>query len=451
MKKEPLAFMEEKASKKNPKKSIATSWGGNELIQEEREILGAKSTVYTLGGGAWILHDKIKLSAASIEIIGEDAIQGNLKSGVRVDDVENRIVLRSGKGVYDKFKETIILRERPILTHRNKENQITKITAPNIIRYLGELKTVFEKGVIIDNKEFLVIGDSAVYLEKEDRINMENYPYIFGKNRFLTGDILYYNSESKDVVLENNAVMYYNSLEKKRKKVSDKNEEVKKTAGVNENDTAISGQKDSKPDSGPEEEKIKKTSVFLGDKILYHSTGEKYIGVYGNANLKRDDAEFTAAYIKGFGKDFQNVEAKESVVMKDFENNVILYGNLLEYDKEQNYTHLTEDPKVEFLNEKSKEVSSTLKAVEIERFMDKKEIVARGNVSIETEDSVARGEFATYVEEEERIYLEGNPTLDKDGKILKCGKIIIYPRENKVILTDGLNIDSSREKRKNAE
>ncbi|HNI28645.1 MAG TPA: hypothetical protein PLJ29_19955, partial [Leptospiraceae bacterium] len=91
-------------------------------------------------------------------------------------------------------------------------------------------------------------------------------------------------------------------------------------------------------------------------------------------------------------------------------------------------------------NQKEGEVKSTLRCVELERFGERKEMVARGNVVIESEESIIRGDYGTYFEEEKKLVVEGNPTLEKEGSTVRSGKIIIYPEENKVLLTDGLGI-----------
>ncbi|MCC6274447.1 MAG: hypothetical protein IT569_01185 [Leptospiraceae bacterium] len=458
---------------KEKKRKIPTSWGGSELTQEDKEQSGIKITTYNLRGGAWILHDKVKLSARAIEVIGEDAVNGFLKGGVKIEDSENKSVLYAGKGVYDKYQETVVLDERPQVISRGKDKEVTKVTAPYIKRYLAESKIALENGVILENKDYTILGEAAVMLEKEDKVIMENYPYIFGKNKFMSGQKLYYDSEKKDVILENEAMIIQTSMEKKRKKVKEtKSEEDKEKPETSEKKEEINlsdkskskveneflgketGKNISTDDKGEKEEKteddspIKVTSIFSGDKIVSHSGSEmeRYTGMFGNAKMIRPDNEFQASYIKAFGKDNERVEARDGVTMIDYENNVKLSGNLLEYDKPTEYTHVTDDAKIEFLNKETKEVNSTLTAVEIERFSDKKEIVARGDVSITTEDSISKGEFATYFEGEEKIYLEGNPTLTRNGKTIKCGKIIVYPNQNKVFLSEGVNVEPGKEK-----
>ena len=145
----------DKGQKKNSKK-IPTSWGANTLSQETKQVEGIDVTAYSLSGGAWILHKTVKLSASSIEILGEDAYKGYLKGQTKVEDPENGITLTAGKGTYDKAAETILLDGRPTLIFKDKEQKITKITAPYLKRYIAENKTVFEGGAIIENGEYTI-------------------------------------------------------------------------------------------------------------------------------------------------------------------------------------------------------------------------------------------------------------------------------------------------------
>ena len=160
--------------------------------------------------------------------------------------------------------------------------------------------------------------------------------------------------------------------------------------------------------------------------------------MYGNAHLVRPDLIFDANYIKAFGENSKNIEAKDSIQFLDLENHVKLMGNTLEHNEENGYTHITDDTKVEFLNKDNSKVQATMTAMEIERFNEKKEIVARGDVKVKTENSTLYGEYATYYEEKENMVLEGNPRMTKDKNTVRSGKIILYPSKNRVLLTDGI-------------
>jgi lipopolysaccharide export system protein LptA len=422
---------------KQKEKRIPTTWGGSTLSQENKKIDGVDFAVYTLSGGAWIQHKKVKLSSNQIEIIGEDAMLGHLKGGVKVEDKENRITFTAEKGDYDKLTEIVTLTGRPTLHYYNSQNKLTKITSPYMKRYLQENKTMLEGGVIMQDDEYTILTDKAVFLEKEDNLIMEDYPLIFGKELFLTGEKAIYNNQDKLTTLETDTLMVKLSYEAPKKKKEDKEDKVEET-------------KPTTPQPQPEEEvkKVRKLSYFTGDEIRSFSgkdANESYVGMFGNARVIRDDAEFKGNYLKANGKDYKNLESKEYVEFLDKENNTRITGKLFEHSEESGYTHVSEDPVVDFLDKNGK-VTSTMKTIELERFAAKKEIVARGNIVIESEDSIVRGEYATYYEEQKKMIVEGNPTLERDGSVVNSGKIILFPEENRAVLSDGLGIKKEKEK-----
>ena len=426
-------FSNQKESEKKKSSKVPASGGGSSLAQETKKVDGLDLTVYSLSGGAWILHKKVKLSASTIEILGEEAYKGFLKGQTKVEDPENGITLTAGKGIYDKAAETVILEGRPTLYFKDKEKKITKITSPYLKRYLSDNKTVFEGGVIVENGEYTIYSETAVFLEKEDSLLMENYPFIFGKDTFLTGEKVTYSNATKNTVLENDTILLKLGYESPRKKAS-----LKKDAkpDVDNND---------KPESQESEtpEKVKRISIFTGEKMIYQTGDDetRYVGMFGTAKMMRDDFEFSGSYIKAFGKENGNIEAKEEVVLLDKENHIRLSGNVLEHSKEKDYTHITDNALIEFLDKENAEVNSTMTSIEIERFGEKKEVVSRGDVNLVSNESTVHGEYATYFEESEKMYVEGNPSLKQENKTVYCGRIIIYPNSDKIILTDGLNVN----------
>jgi len=428
-----LDFSNQKDSEKKKSSKVPASWGGSSLAQETKKVDGFDLTVYSLSGGAWILHKKVKLSASTIEILGEEAYKGFLKGQTKVEDPENGITLTAGKGIYDKSAETVILEGRPTLYFKDKEKKVTKITAPYLKRYLSENKTVFEGGVIVENGEYTIYSETAVFLEKEDSLFMENYPFIFGKDTFLTGEKVTYSNATKNTVLENDTILLKLAYESPRKKAS-----LKKDA---KSEVDNSDKPESKESETPE--KVKRISIFTGEKMIYQTGDDetRYVGMFGTAKMLRDDFEFSGSYIKAFGKENGNIEAKEEVVLLDKENHIRLSGNVLEHSKEKDYTHITDNALIEFLDKENAEVNSTMTSIEIERFGEKKEVVSRGDVNLVSNESTVHGEYATYFEESEKMYVEGNPSLKQENKTVYCGRIIIYPNSDKIILTDGLNVN----------
>jgi lipopolysaccharide export system protein LptA len=388
---------------------IPTSWGGGALIQEEKEFQGFPVTAYSLSEGAWILHRKIKLSANLIEIIGSDAVSGTLRGNVRVEDSENKITLTAQKGLYDKLKETIILDGRPTLFYYNSENKLTKLTAPKILRYMSEDRISLIGGVILQDPDYTILCESATYFEKAAELRMDNNPLIFGNNIFLTGNEAVYDNNSKITKLEGSTIIVRRSSDEKTNQESEKKEDLK-------------------------------VSYFAGNKLEVFSkisNREERIELTGDSKVIQEDYQFSGDNLSAFGINYKNLKSNEDFIFFDKKSNIKIFGKLFEHIEEKGYTHITEDPKIEFMN-KSGEVSSTLTTVELERFDDRKEIVARGDVQILSESGIIRGQFATYYEEEKKILVNGNPSIERDGSKISCGLIIIYPDTNRILLSDGL-------------
>jgi lipopolysaccharide export system protein LptA len=409
-------------TKTDNKSKTPTRWGGASLTQMEKSFNGFPMTVFILGGGAWIYHNKIKLSSSEIEIVGEDAIRADLKGRVQVEDKENNSYFYANKGNYDKVTEKILLEGRPRLFYTAKDKQKTKISADRITRYLNEGKTVLEGKVYIQNAELTVIGEDATYNDNTKKLEISNRPSIFSKNRILSAEKLIYDTESGEVSLENNSYMI---------QISEESEN---------SNNLISSKKDnnqkSKEDKTKSESIIKQESIFLADKMIHQNSKEpKSTGLYGNAKIYRKDLEFSAEILKSLGSNGDIIQAEKNIL-----NHVILSGDFLEHFKLKEYSYIKGNPSIELLDKENKEVQSTITAVVIERFIDRKEIVTRGNVKIVSQTSTARGEYATYFENEEKIVLEGNPSLERDKKILHSGKIIIYPQEDRVLLSEGMNL-----------
>ena len=388
---------------------IPTSWGGGALIQEEKEFQGFPVTAYSLSEGAWILHRKIKLSANLIEIIGSDAVSGTLKGNVRVEDSENKITLTAQKGLYDKLKETIILDGRPTLFYFNSENKLTKLTAPKILRYMSEDRISLVGGVILQDPDYIILCESATYFEKAAELRMDDNPLIFGNNIFLTGNEAVYDNNSKITKLEGSTIIVRRSSDEKTNQESEKKEDLK-------------------------------VSYFAGNKLEVFSklsNREERIELTGDSKVIQEDYQFSGNNLSAFGINYKNLKSNDDFIFFDKKSNIKIFGKLFEHIEEKGYTHITEDPKIEFMN-KSGEVSSTLTTVELERFDDRKEIVARGDVQILSESGIIRGQFATYYEEEKKILVNGNPSIERDGSKISCGLIIIYPDTNRILLSDGL-------------
>ncbi|EPG66551.1 LptA/OstA family protein [Leptospira wolffii] len=417
----PLLFSPESLDRKSfegigepdPKRqeSFPTYWGASALTQEDREVQGLKVTIFSLEGGAWIQHKKVKLGANRIEVYGKEAYKAYLKNGVHVEDQENGTTLRAGVGEYDKYSEMVYIRERPRLYFRDKTGKQTVISAVTIERELSTKVTKFKGGVIVSHPEITIFCSEAVFKESEHTISTDPNPILLSKNRYLTGQRLtFYTNESR-IVLEEKNVLFQTAIETK-----------KDQEGKEANETVLTILKGDKIDSGPNQE------------------NERTVRLSGNATVLRKDLKITADAIESVGGDSRIIKAKQNIKVHDRENRLLLSGHIFEFFRQEDYLHLREEAKMEFLDKDSSNVTSTVFAQEFERFTDKKETVIRGDIRIKAKNTDALGEYATYYENDESIILEGNPRIDRAGKLLRAGKIVFYPREGRSILTEGVHL-----------
>ncbi|MGJ4747370.1 LptA/OstA family protein [Leptospira sp. SA-E8] len=393
------------------KESFPTFWGANALTQEDREVQGLKVTIFSLEGGAWIQHKKVKLGANRIEVFGKEAYKAFLKNGVHIEDQENGTVMRAGVGEYDKYSEMVYIKERPRLSFRDKTGKTTVISAKQIDRELNTKITKLHGGVIVNHPEVTIFCAEAVFKESEHLITTDPNPILISKNRYLSGKKLsFYTNESR-ILLEENTVLFQSS------------EETKKDPEGNEKKQTV-------------------LTILKGDKIESRPNEEndRTVLISGNATVLRKDLKITSDNIESVGKDSHTIKARKNIKVHDRENNLLLSGNVFDYFRNENYLHLTDEGKMEFLEKNSDQVTSTITAQEFERFLDQKETVIRGNIWIKSKSTEAQGEYATYFENEESVLLEGNPRINRSGKILRAGKIVFYPREGRSILTEGVHL-----------
>jgi lipopolysaccharide export system protein LptA len=406
------------ADKTGKASRIPTSWGGGALVQEDKIYQGFPITSFSLTEGAWIQHRNIRLTSSHIEIIGSDALVGLLRGSVKVEDKDNKVTLTSDKGIYDKLQETVILEGRPTLFYYNANSKLTKLTSNKIVRYIKENKISLEGSVIVQDPDYTILSNSAVYFEKDGLLELENQPFIFGSDTFLTAKSAGYNNQTKITYLKENTVLL---------RVSKENIEVDENSSVD-------------LENKSKEKKIITTfSGNLLESISKNKERDQMIKLHGDSKVLREDYVFRGNILSAFGENYKNLESNEEFTFLDIKGNLRILGSLFEHNELIGYTHITKNPSIEFINSEG-QITSTLTTVEIERFSEKNEIVARGNVLIDSENGKIRGQYATYYEKDKVIHVEGNPSIEREGSKIYCGMILIYPDSNRIIMSDGIGV-----------
>ncbi|NBU99774.1 MAG: hypothetical protein EBS19_16450, partial [Spirochaetia bacterium] len=275
------------ADKSGKASRIPTSWGGGALVQEEKIYQGFPITAFSLTEGAWIQHRNIRLTSSHIEIIGSDALVGMLRGNVKVEDKENKVTLTSEKGIYDKLQENVILEGRPTLFYYNANSKLTKLTSNKIVRYMKENKISLEGSVILQDPDYTILSNSAVYFEKDGLLELENQPFIFGSDTFLTAKSAGYNNQTKITYLKDNTILL---------RVS------KESIPVNENST------DNLEPKSNEKKIITTFSGNLLESISKNKEREQMIKLHGDSRVIREDYVFRGNILSAFGDNYKNLD-----------------------------------------------------------------------------------------------------------------------------------------------
>lgn len=222
----------ENTEKKNSTPNFPTFWGGSSLTQEDKTVSGLKITSFTLEGGAWIQHKKVKLSANQIEVYGKDAFKGFLRGGVFIQDGDNGVTLRAGVGEYDKFEEKVTIKDRPRLFHTDKSGLKTVISAKFIERNLSNKITLLKENVIIAHPQITILCKEAVFEEDSDKITTDPDPILIAKDRYLTGKQLTFYTNINKVELVGESILFQNYTDKEAVENKDK-KDYSKNSGNN--------------------------------------------------------------------------------------------------------------------------------------------------------------------------------------------------------------------------
>ena len=402
-------------SHKNKKKTKFIRWGAKSLVWEKKGE-SKKSSTLSLNFG-WIKHEKTLLKANKLQIIGRQVDKAILKNNIRIEDKTNQILLKAGFGVYEKAKSIVKIQKSPRFYSTNKRNFFS-VSSLKIVRELNKKQTLFETDVNFTGKEYTILCEKAKFIEEEAKIVTDAFPYFFFTEGFLTGkNFIYWNKEKK-AILQNQVRGFFLSFEEPNNSVLNVKEQSK--------------------------QKQRNISYLEADKIVFQRFSEKeknLIQIQGNTLFEKNKIEFKSNSLTIYGSGADKIESLEYSEILDKNNHLKLSGNKFEYFKNDSYIHLTNNSKIDFFDkEKERKVQSTVYAVEIERFLDKKETVLRGDLKIESGNIVITGEYATYYDEEEKIVIRGNPIFTQKKVVMKVGKVIVYPKEQKVILSDNIRL-----------
>ncbi len=169
--------------------------------------------------------------------------------------------------------------------------------------------------------------------------------------------------------------------------------------------------------------------VFRKGREMEQWVGNVEITVITGGDIK--DTVIKADVVEIYADERKKAYCKRDVYVIDKKNEVVMTGGEAEYYDSLKYARITKSP---FLYIKRDQIS--IEAEEMERFMDRKMSLAKGNAVVHTKTMTAYGIFVTFNENNKEIILTGRPKLIKDNDVFYADRITLYT-ENDMVRMEG--------------
>ena len=428
----------EQKAKTDRGRDIVTRFYGAELVRQRIYLNGKPEWRIQLRGNATIRHGNVLIRAPSITI--DAGKYGKMTGGVQIYDSENGIFIRASRGVYNRDKETVQLLGWPYMRIKKKGQETTHITCVRMERDLAEKVAYLKEDVRIHHSDYNILADTASYTDAKELIEIPDNPRILGKGEYLTGNrILYYTGEEK-AILEGKTL--YATYEPEKIVTQDLEtyarlhgplrekamEEARKEAERRGQPLPDQPQKEKKP-SGPV------LQILSADRIehLFADKKNPVTRITGNVIFTDPTRELRSPALVGTGPSMAVLSTDQGVEFIDKEENIRVKAREMEYKRQEQFLTLTGDPLVEFLDEKTGEVTGTLTGAFIERDFQSEVTLARGNVELNRGEDKARGEIARFEEKEGYLEFIGNPRIYRDGSWIQCSLVRMYPDQDRIV------------------
>lgn len=391
---------------------------GDELIREEVEVNGIPVKRTTLRGNAVVLHNGVRIQAPLIVI--EGGVRGACTGGVVIADPTNGMSIYAERGDYDRQAQTVILSGFPRMVSEGKGRKPAVLTSGRMVRKMADSVSVLEGDVRIATEGWTIVGENAVFADKDKKIDLPGDPMIFGNGQFITGNTLSYFTEERKLVLHGDIV---NIRREDNSIVADKKQPTLEQY-------VRSGERDNRDldISGP--------GTLTADEITHDFKDKENVKtiVRGNVLFTREGLRIAAPSLESIGSSATHLIAREGVDSTDHKQNLHITAGKMVYERASRMLKLEQDPKIEFLKKDSVEVTGSLSGALIERNFETKQTIARGNVRLVQSDVTAVGQKAVFQEDTGAVVIEGEPGIEQEKGIIRCEKIVYYPEKKRLLL-----------------
>ena len=296
---------------------------------------------------------------------------------------EKPVEIKAGRAIYKwEIKRLILENSNNVLPNITYDNSVL---SANLMIYDDNLKKGFGYGKIYyeDKKERLIVtAEEAVYDEATKLITLTHNPKIIMKRdgTIARGDKILIYPEKEDIFLIGNV-----NITNTNYSISGKN------ANLNQNRKSF---------------QIKKDVIFIQkDSKIYADRIALETGIRGNENYVADG----------------------NVRIHDEKENYSIYGNRLDYFKDDGYTRITggysnihPKPTIEFEDKNSKASS-----IVMEKFDKEEKANLLGDVVIKQGNKRAKAMWGEYFIKKKFVILTGNPVIEDGNSIFTSYKISV--------------------------
>ena len=149
----------------------------------------------------------------------------------------------------------------------------------------------------------------------------------------------------------------------------------------------------------------------------------------GRARVESDDMEIRAESLELLGPDYDRISGSGSVVLIEIEKGITVESSRFDYDREQELIRFR--GRVSLVDE---EDGILIRAEALDFFEDDDFVVMTAAVRLIKENTIGRGEFATFRRDEKILELSGRPVVWQDGDEYRADRITVNLETDEIIL-----------------
>ncbi len=367
-----------------------------------------KIYITEITGNPKIKYSGKELTATRIITRGSEGEISEAIGNVRLTDIAKKSRISAQRAIYSKITDIAEFTGSPCITTARDDDGSRVVIKADRLEYNIETDVGYAYGnVSSSNKDTNIHSEKAVFNRKYGTAVFQEKPSIRKQDdTYVAEEIIYY-TDKKMLLLNRNAraVVY-------------------------------SEKKD--PDTG----RMKKTqSVITGDKIENYDGKDKYTVITGNASsravVENEEAVFSGDRIEIKGENNEIVTG-DNIYIDYKADNIEGRGRYFSSIKNRKRAALRGDALLIVKDDKTNDETSRIYGDYMEFFEDINELHIFGNIRIDCDAGLIKGDMAKYNRNNNDMLITGNAMIEKEDSVLHSRKIIFNTKTNKTEMFENI-------------